>query len=573
MSKENPAEITNMLKATFENVDDETFEFDGEKIRYWVCAVNEFNNGSFFIHNRSKTQNYLEELSKTEDKAFLFCVFKDITGWFFSLEIKDYNPNPKKNVQLCKPELLNDYISKGNDIFRIAPPKDVRNGNEVYVVGIKIGSEESDKERFRNYVTSSDNRTYNNVIRIDPEYIIGDAEPIKTVETCEMPHNYLVSGAPGTGKSHYLDEKVKLAGGAKKPDKKSEDDKSEYEIITGSCIDLILHDEKIKGLDEEDIKIDKTKLAIQTYCDKYVTRVTFYEDYSYENFIGCYRPVPKESKANIKYAENEGTITEEKICYEYVPGPFIETYIKAKNDKKKIYFLLIEEINRAKAASVFGDMFQLLDRDEEGISEYEIKPESSLDNYLSEHLNDYKGSLKLPSNMYIWATMNSADQAVLPLDAAFKRRWTQKYMDIASEENRCPYQLVLPINTKENREILWDNIRIKINKVITDNNFDEDRCIGPWYFKKLEIEQINAFYSEEGNDGVNPLVDKLFYYLRQDVFRRNPDLMFRDAEEKGTSMSALRRRVREKEPLTSILNIDITEPEPSKSPEEKKGEE
>lgn len=345
----------------------------------------------------------------------------------------------------------------------------------------------------------------------------------------KLPHNLLVSGAPGTGKSHFLEKAVEKAG--------------EAMIAVAST------------------SISK-EAARARYVSDYVTRVTFYEDYSYENFVGCYKPVPAAVEAEINYDGKDGTITENKITYQFKSGPFIDTYIKAKKDKDHNYFLIIEEINRAKAAGVFGDMFQLLDR-KDGVSEYDIKPDGALNEYLEENLDNYSGTMRLPANMYIWATMNSADQGVMPLDSAFKRRWAAKYMDLTGGAENDGRALTLPkggSKPDETGRVLWGNLRTRINAIILNSGFEEDRCIGEWYFSPEEIAQINHYYEEDDDkrkDLVNPLIDKLFYYLRQDVFRRNPEAMFiPDIDSKGLDMSSIRRRARSGRAINSILKVN-----------------
>ena len=157
--------------------------------------------------------------------------------------------------------------------------------------------------------------------------------------------------------------------------------------------------------------------------------------------------------------------------------------------------------------------------------------------------------------------MNSADQGVLPLDSAFKRRWSQIYMDINSGNgNGNGYPLCLPKKDGSMGKVSWENLRSKINDIILKCGFDEDRCIGTWYFTNEELARINAYYElsrEERRNAINPLIDKLLYYLRQDVFRRNPKLMFQtnDGEDGGITMSDIRRRIRENETIETILNI------------------
>lgn len=528
-------------------VDNNSFKIDAnsEAISYRVYPRVTYHVPSKCYIAQGDSVKYTKEIAHGfKEKAFLFFLIEDEPDYIFSLEIIDFPDKIKTTVTLCRKDQIN---LNGEDIVRIK-----NNSNYYYIVAIKIGpANNRDYTALKHYIVSSDNRTYNKVIRNMVEYITVDSQQSIPEKTTDLPHNLLISGAPGTGKSHYLDVQTKMAVGATF-DKKN----GKYDLIPDKFID------KMKKTDESNESDDsKTATAIKAYCDAYVARVTFYEDYSYENFIGCYKPMPEEGTANIEYAGQNGTITENKIAYRFVSGPFIDTYVKAKKDPEHSYYLIIEEINRAKAASVFGDMFQLLDR-KEGISEYEIKPDAALNDYLKEQLQDkYSGMMKLPRNMYLWATMNSADQGVMPLDSAFKRRWAQMYMDINPQEGSARGdKLIMPFQ-KEMRSILWENLRSSINSVILNNGFDEDRCIGSWYFSSEEIGQINKYFKKQPNERinmVNPLIDKLLYYLRQDLFRRNPDLMFRSETEdtSGISMSDLRRRVRQGYSIDTILKLE-----------------
>ena len=157
-------------------------------------------------------------------------------------------------------------------------------------------------------------------------------------------------------------------------------------------------------------------------------RVTFHPDYSYSQFVGTYKPVMG---------------TDEKIRYDFVPGPFMRVYVEAlksgRTENPQPHLLLIEEINRAKVAAVFGDVFQLLDRDDDGVSEYEIQASEDIRKYLAKQLGgtpDNYQKIRIPNNMFIWSTMNSADQGVFPMDTAFKRRWNFEYLGINKNEEK-----------------------------------------------------------------------------------------------------------------------------------------
>lgn len=523
-------EVQNILKAAFgkDLVTETTFRIDtdGEEMRYWEGDYLQLNNPPrYLIGNKGQ---HLEAITAFNtcvvngEKSFLFYTFEKCPDHVFSLELINYDST--RQLDLLKCSNIDSVNNSSEDIIRI-------DRKAAFMVAIRIGPvNDRNYTALKHYVLSSDNRTYNKIVRSTVEYIRVNSEEFDFHTDPKLPVNILVSGAPGTGKSHYLNKKVIETG---------------KDIIDQLKAELTVNDSDT-ALQSE---------AIQRFCDEYVTRVTFYEDYSYENFVGCYKPIPAESTANIKFDSKTGEIREEKITYRFIPGPFVNSYINAWNDKDNNYYLIIEEINRAKAASVFGDMFQLLDR-KDGMSEYDITPDAELNNYLSKNVTGYDGKMKLPPNLYIWATMNSADQGVMPLDSAFKRRWSQIYMDIDSS-NVKGSDLHLP-KDGEIKTILWDNLRKEINRVILEAGFDEDRCIGSWYFKDEEIQQINDYFTvteEERRSKVNPLIDKLLYYLRQDVFRRNPSLIFSNENNEGITMSAIRHRVCSGEAIDTLLRI------------------
>ncbi len=331
----------------------------------------------------------------------------------------------------------------------------------------------------------------------------------------DLPHNLLVHGAPGTGKSHFLDSAAK---------------------------DLVAADQA-----------------------KY-RRVTFYEDYSYGQFVGEYMPVPQEDCAEtvaLDYAGKpvSGTISGEHITYRFSPGPLAEfladCYAAKLNKSSMKYILIIEELNRANAASVFGDIFQLLDR-KQGTSIYKITTKSEFARYLhsavSQKLTDKTielpedafNEIKLPDNLYIWTTLNSADQGVFPLDSAFKRRWSCIYRDVAEVDSKAAFRphICLPVLDSSTNSYIastfdWNTFRDSINTEILKEGFAEDRCIGYWFFSEDEMTDIEKYTkaSVEIRNGTgtyelstmqNPLVDKLFAYLLQDVFRNTPASFFKE---------------------------------------------
>lgn len=246
------------------------------------------------------------------------------------------------------------------------------------------------------------------------------------------------------------------------------------------------------------------------------TRVVFHTEYSYYDFVGNYKPVPlyKESDVTICNINGDSFVRGEPIIdYQYVPGPFINVLIESVRNPDSTHTLLIEELNRANAPAVFGDMFQLLDRDSNGRSQYNIRPSEDLHNYLmslQDVRSHFEEGVYIPSNLNIVATMNSADQGVYVLDSAFKRRWKFKYMAIRDSgfvhENS-------PV-TYAGDSYPWKFIISCINQKLKTIGINEDRLIGPYFISPEEITDNNNISS------------KLLIYLWDDVVRYNRESFF-----------------------------------------------
>lgn len=240
-----------------------------------------------------------------------------------------------------------------------------------------------------------------------------------------------------------------------------------------------------------------------------ITRVVFHPEYSYYDFVGSYKPVPLYLQTDIplkRLDDSEFDKGEPRIDYQFVSGPFINVLLKAIRNSEQSFTLLIEEINRANAPALFGDIFQLLDRNLDGTSEYRIMPNQDLNNFLLsfQDVRDFFcDGLYLPANMNIVATMNSADQGVYVLDSAFKRRWKFKYMPI--KERGFAHENHL-INYADDN-FPWRVILSVINNKLKDLQINEDRLIGPFFISPQEIVDINNFSS------------KLLIYLWDDVVR------------------------------------------------------
>ena len=234
------------------------------------------------------------------------------------------------------------------------------------------------------------------------------------------------------------------------------------------------------------------------------TITIFHPDSDYATFVGCYKPTK----------DNNGELT-----YNFVAQPFIEAYLNAwlRNDTEN-YYLVIEEINRGNCAQIFGDIFQLLDRDVDGTSTYKITPDSDLQDYLKksfeegikvcldhQDIPDYVLSgrkMQLPPNLWILATMNTSDQSLFPMDSAFKRRWAWRYVPIKDEGK----DFVIDING--NYYDWWDFLN-KVNDKIAKLTMSEDKQLGYWFVKVGRNKKISA----------ETFVNKVLFYLWSDVFK------------------------------------------------------
>ena len=314
-------------------------------------------------------------------------------------------------------------------------------------------------DQFSHWICSEDDYLSSKVSKILPISIINDDiifsdikvnDKNKVIFQSDKKRNLIYFGAPGTGKSYNLNQDK---------DELLDDFKENYE------------------------------------------RVTFHPDYSYANFVGTYKPVPKG----------------ESISYEYVPGPFMRSLVKSLKNPDVPFLLVIEEINRANVAAVFGDVFQLLDRDSNNESRYPIETTEDMRGYLKKELNEYFDKIKIPSNMFIWATMNSADQGVFPMDTAFKRRWDFKYFGINQND-----ELVSDIIVELNGQLIsWNELRKAINGELLTYKINEDKLLGPFFaFTEYLDSEIPP------NEFMETFKSKIIMYLFEDAARSKRNDLF-----------------------------------------------
>lgn len=270
-----------------------------------------------------------------------------------------------------------------------------------------------------------------------------------------------------------------------------------------------------------------------------VIRTTFHPDSDYASFVGTYKPITEEvdlRDCNGKKVIDDDTkevVKEERIAYKFIPQAFLEAYVKAwkKLGSSKKQYLIIEEINRGNCAQIFGDLFQLLDRNEYGFSDYPIVADKDMQKYLEKEFEGWeitnkdeinqlygeanmvslimKGErLVLPSNLYIWATMNTSDQSLFPIDSAFKRRWDWKYVPIREgRDKETNAKLNWYINTGDKQYNWWSFIS-QVNKLIGSLTNSEDKKLG-YFFCKAKDGEIDA----------DLFVSKVIFYLWNDVFK------------------------------------------------------
>ena len=290
-----------------------------------------------------------------------------------------------------------------------------------------------------------------------------------------------------------------------------------------------------------------------------VVRTTFHPDSDYSTFVGCYKPTTKEiemrdvtGKVIIEHGQ---PVTENRIIYQFVDQAFLQAYIKAWKfyaeaedgvDPKK-QFLIIEEINRGNCAQIFGDLFQLLDRNDSGFSEYFIHADKDMQKHLSNAFKDYliKDSHKdaisslypkeddvvakvlsgeillLPNNLYIWATMNTSDQSLFPIDSAFKRRWDWEYEPIK-------YKNINWVIDIEGSKYLWTSFQREINKRIFDATNSEDKMLGDYF-----VNPADGVITEK------ILLNKILFYLWNDVCKDGEGDIFKTADNEDVTFSDL----------------------------------
>lgn len=346
----------------------------------------------------------------------------------------------------------------------------------------------------------------------------------KGCEQIDVSHQSLQQifyGAPGTGKSH----KIKDNEGVKKADEKNLvfrttfHPDSDYSTFVGCYKPGMKSSDRIYSAEELAVKLKEIKSSGVTYpCHKFAAQYwRSLKDLSADTIKQILTACGFTESMNVEISKGVAIGQEYlnkdedgKIVYTFTPQAFTNAYVKAWNTTEDVY-LIIEEINRGNCAQIFGDLFQLLDR-KNGISEYPVDADADLANYISKKLEnssrtDFPDGVKegkklvLPNNLYIWATMNTSDQSLFPIDSAFKRRWDWKYIPI--EDAGKNWKIMV-----NNNEYDWYQFLEDINKEVFDLTHSEDKQLG-YFFAKAQDNIIDA----------ETLVNKVYFYLWTDVFK------------------------------------------------------
>lgn len=285
-------------------------------------------------------------------------------------------------------------------------------------------------------------------------------------------------------------------------------------------------------------------------------RTTFHPDSDYSTFVGAYKPTMEETP--VYGAQGVEVAKEKRITYTYVKQAFLKAYLGAwqkyakGGETTEPQFLVIEEINRGNCAQIFGDLFQLLDRSDNGFStypteadsdlqseikaafadggEYALEKELEVDSVVDEYTSNYGETLSadikngrvllLPNNLYIWATMNTSDQSLFPIDSAFKRRWDWRYVKIADAGKRWKIKC-------GNECCDWWKFVEEINKRIAKETNSDDKKLGYFFCKPVKDSNVIA---------EDKFVGKVLFYLWNDVFKDGDISLFKVSDDENAEI-------------------------------------
>ena len=272
-------------------------------------------------------------------------------------------------------------------------------------------------------------------------------------------------------------------------------------------------------------KSHRIKKQLEGVSKENIFRTTFHPDSDYSTFVGAYKPTKAKKPLyglngglTVRLNDGKDDLDEDIITYKFIPQAFLNAYMQAYRKPNENVYLIIEEINRGNCAQIFGDLFQLLDRDEYGVSEYTIKADADLKAFLEDEMGEDNDAIKdgelcLPSNLYIYATMNTSDQSLFPIDSAFKRRWDWEYEPIKYKNT----DWLIDIDGLKYR---WSDFQKEVNKRILKNIGSEDKMLGDYFVNPPKnIISYNLFRN------------KILFYLWNDVCKDSDADIFPPTED------------------------------------------
>lgn len=279
-------------------------------------------------------------------------------------------------------------------------------------------------------------------------------------------------------------------------------------------------------------KSHRIKGQLEGVSKENIFRTTFHPDSDYSTFVGAYKPTRGSRplyglNGGLTVRLNDGKdLSEDIITYKFIPQAFLNAYMQAYRKPDENVYLIIEEINRGNCAQIFGDLFQLLDRDGNGVSEYTIKADTDLKAFLEDEMGKDSDAIKdgelcLPSNLYIYATMNTSDQSLFPIDSAFKRRWDWEYEPIKYKNT----DWVIDI---QGNKYSWVSFQKEINKKIFGATSSEDKMLGDYF--------VNP---KDGTITEKILLNKILFYLWNDVCKDGEGDIFKAGDTEDISFSEL----------------------------------
>jgi len=574
--------ITDDEKQIIENTKGRGFVFalpNGEKATVFVYPL---------VHKQDNTKNYFDtrdsgayERGVTWNYAIAngmkyFCIGVNDTvnkynDYSFSLECNESDIekisgtlNGSRNGPGNQIIIPNDYVpSKG--VERIV------NKLGIYITAVH-------KDNLLDYLTYYDNRPYmENAALANLDELVGDTyvereDSFKTGYESPFSRNRILFGAPGTGKSFTINrDRVELLGVGNEDDYERVTFHPDYSYanFVGTYKPVMVDDsaEIISLATEKEVLAvltDETKTAQEKYDQLYerfkgdgLTRLPLllglYTDESFKTRKADGSDAASDNSVERNHGRairpyvnlSKPTNGKKDISYEYVPGPFMRMYVKAlknsRTDNIKPFLLIIEEINRANVAAVFGDIFQLLDRGDDFVSEYPIQATEDIKKYLVKELggnpDDYN-KIKIPDNMFIWATMNSADQGVFPMDTAFKRRWDFTYLGIDDNDEQLRGKYVT-IGSKEQQRIEWNELRKAINEFLAESKINEDKQLGPYFISKSIVVPKDGGTEIDSKKFCDAFKNKVLMYLFDDAAKQKRPSLFEGSAKGQTRYSKI----------------------------------